>query len=1311
MKLRRKGIAYIIVAIFLFVFLLIGSILQDKVFSYDTSMAHPNIAELAARLYNDTFDKDLSKQEIAWIKQGAEEEDTPTRWLNHFYDPIYKKGLTFGKEQYPAKDWVVNPKAQTNFSLGDQSWQRALRDYSKGDKEKSFKALGHVLHILADMTVPAHTREDVHVMPKDSYEDYVKNNWNKIYPNLKYNFIKVDSLTQSVEDLANISNNNFYSDDTINISKYFQPKLVNQKGNYFISVYENKLYNLANVQNSIFNNEISSITIYKLDNKILSDYSSVLIPKAIGYSAGVIKLFFEETEKNAVATELPKFRTGLFGYVDTFVGNLINDAESIYEDINNFAAKNKTEEVVAKTPEPVATPKVLGEKIMAPTPANQISNNLPVISPTPSAPVQQPSPTVVTPPLADSLEENFSVPLTPVIPPPPFVYPLVPNNGGGGGNGGGNNTSNGNTNSSPSPSIDPAPATTTTPTSAGGDDGSSGTSNPVATSTEEVIATDTTPPAPPELASQFREIIYTTSSSWTILGTCTTDTEKVVSYKDGALTDSFSPQVLDPEDYLHYWNYVTNLVEGENTFSFLAEDLTENRSTTSTEAIIIRDNTPPTVPVITTLIEEVASSTEIIVDLKSTDENNNIFYDLHYQIKDATSSDWVLLEENTTSTHFKVPTTRGKSYRFKAKAKDYLDNSSVWSEPIEVFVNWSGEVVINEIAWAGASPDGPADEWFELYNNTDQPVNIVNWKIKVGSCTVLPKNIKTTIIQPYDFYLLKQDRERVIDEIDADYIYGYNYCRFKNEGEIVQLIKPDGTASDVVDASEGWFAGSNSGHYPSMERINPSTNGSDPNNWQNNQGPRETGKSRGYDVYGSPRRANFRFIALKETQTDNIYTLTKENSPYILRGYVVPVGKTLRIGPGVIIKSYTPTAMIDVYGRLEILGTPEEPAIFTSGRDKNYPEDYLQKAIGSWGNTSPQPGDWQVLRFRANSTGEINNAEFKYGGKSYISDNYQFAPVVREVIRSESSNLQISGADFHDSLGTSIYLKNSTAVITSSSFKNGDQAIESWDSNLEIKNSRFSDYVNQFWVYNRGGWPVLEDLNFATSSARVLLEISYVNRDVTIGGENNYYVVGSLEVQDNAKLTIKPGTTILLRGQGSITVKGSLMSLGLPENPITFKAYDSSRWCFLNFVSSTSNFAHTRVEGGGCPNPSGPPSLEGMIRSNQSTLFFDNVTLWNTALRPPVVHAYQSSIFFKDSYVGVPTKYDNVWQQMPGILQWEGDLTVDNTTFENLNIAVNGHSLDHPLGTIFWKNMTPLNFKNVDIWSFPVGWGEIDLGI
>ncbi|MFA5175272.1 MAG: hypothetical protein WC430_02490, partial [Patescibacteria group bacterium] len=283
---------------FAFIILIcLGIFFAENVFCYDTNIAHPGIAEIAAKVYNQNFEQDLTDEEIGWIKQGAMEEDTPTRWMNHFYDPVYEKGLVFGGMTYSsAKNWAVSPFVQTNYAFGDKSWQRAIDDLKKGNRESAFKELGHTLHLIADMSVPAHTRNDVHL--GDFYEKFVKLNWNEVLKkiNNNFDFLNANSLEESFRGLAVFSNNNFYSDDTILNSKYQMPILDNNKFSkkYLIKKIDGKEYKILYGITSISN--YSRIN-YKINNVILSDYSSILLPKAVAYSSGVIKLFIDETNK------------------------------------------------------------------------------------------------------------------------------------------------------------------------------------------------------------------------------------------------------------------------------------------------------------------------------------------------------------------------------------------------------------------------------------------------------------------------------------------------------------------------------------------------------------------------------------------------------------------------------------------------------------------------------------------------------------------------------------------------------------------------------------------------------------------------------------------------------------------------------------------------------------------------------------------------------------------------------------------------------------------------------------------------------
>lgn len=178
-------------------------------FSYDAEVAHPFLTEKAVALYEKSTGEKLSYQEKDWIRQGSVDEDTPHRWMNHFYNP----NTGFGLPGFtPANIWANSGLAQSTYLMGDQSWQTAISAYNNNDKKRAFMALGHVLHLMEDMAVPAHTRVDMH--PEgDPYEGWVKANTDKKYNQVS--LIKFDNLNQSFDLLASYSNKYFLSKDTV----------------------------------------------------------------------------------------------------------------------------------------------------------------------------------------------------------------------------------------------------------------------------------------------------------------------------------------------------------------------------------------------------------------------------------------------------------------------------------------------------------------------------------------------------------------------------------------------------------------------------------------------------------------------------------------------------------------------------------------------------------------------------------------------------------------------------------------------------------------------------------------------------------------------------------------------------------------------------------------------------------------------------------------------------------------------------------------------------------------------------------------
>ncbi len=357
----------------------------QNVFAYDHSIAHPGIADLAVKLYNSQNEIQITAQQVEYILQGSNNEDSPVRWFNHFYDPIYNIGFSdfvFGEKLgiFPtAPVWLQSPYDQIQYSVGDRSWQRAIDDYARGDEEKAFLGLGHAIHLISDMSVPAHTRNSAH--PGDSYESFVKSNWSSIAPNLNYEFREINSLQQAFTDLANYSNNNFYSDRTIKNNKYSIVNIIennliqNNNGlfyRYYFSKINNKQYKIFVNKNPLkWNDE----EIYELDDYlVLTDYSQTLIPQAVSYSSGLIKLFLQEAEakKSQLQYEkmswwqkinnvlfnddLPIVRQTVEGYVMEktlapaieFGGDVLDKAKEIKETVEKIAQKNQEPEVYEK---------------------------------------------------------------------------------------------------------------------------------------------------------------------------------------------------------------------------------------------------------------------------------------------------------------------------------------------------------------------------------------------------------------------------------------------------------------------------------------------------------------------------------------------------------------------------------------------------------------------------------------------------------------------------------------------------------------------------------------------------------------------------------------------------------------------------------------------------------------------------------------------------------------------------------------------------------------------------------------------------
>jgi hypothetical protein len=136
------------------------------------------------------FQKWANEEALPSLRIGAHDEDTNwwfNRWLNdppigengwgdffqHFYNPDTGKGLKgiWNPGTKRAKDYTEEIK---KFFCKIQN-----APLKEGDKRKLYDYFGRILHLLQDMAVPSHTKDDIHVYTKP-FETYVNDHWNEI---------------------------------------------------------------------------------------------------------------------------------------------------------------------------------------------------------------------------------------------------------------------------------------------------------------------------------------------------------------------------------------------------------------------------------------------------------------------------------------------------------------------------------------------------------------------------------------------------------------------------------------------------------------------------------------------------------------------------------------------------------------------------------------------------------------------------------------------------------------------------------------------------------------------------------------------------------------------------------------------------------------------------------------------------------------------------------------------------------------------------------------------------------------------------
>jgi len=281
--------------------------------------------------------------------QGSETLGGILRSSRHFHNPLLpwdRSGLDI--PLLPRFESSVRWAQRADQGItGQAAWadaRRAFFEAATGGTDSArqqsyadtFRILGQLMHLVADLAQPAHTRNDMHVLG-DDLEKFIDANLQLVtgFSPFDRSIVQIptaDSIARvpvahiwdtnrydganppggaasPTFGLAEISNANFFSQETISSLAYADPlrplPAINVLDLFSVATYktgENRPYRGKSgngirvdrmVAEGIFFRFLPPfISNFALDDYVLTEYASHLLPRAIGYSAGLLDYFF-----------------------------------------------------------------------------------------------------------------------------------------------------------------------------------------------------------------------------------------------------------------------------------------------------------------------------------------------------------------------------------------------------------------------------------------------------------------------------------------------------------------------------------------------------------------------------------------------------------------------------------------------------------------------------------------------------------------------------------------------------------------------------------------------------------------------------------------------------------------------------------------------------------------------------------------------------------------------------------------------------------------------------------------------------------
>ncbi len=336
-------------------------------------------------------------------------------------------------------------------------------------------------------------------------------------------------------------------------------------------------------------------------------------------------------------------------------------------------------------------------------------------------------------------------------------------------------------------------------------------------------------------------------------------------------------------------------------------------------------------------------------------------------------------------------------------------------------------------------------------------------------------------------------------------------------------------------------------------------------------------------------------------------TLTAAGSPYTGSSTTISEGVTVTVQPGVLVKL---TGTLTSKGTLDVNGTAEKPAVFTSSSDS---------APGQWTGISLQAGA---------SASSINHAEVRYA-KTGISIGGGISPTIEDsyIHHGNSVGISVTSGGTPEISGNTVADNANAGILFS--YTGSSNQLNIHDNLLErnkaggIRVSPFStasiahvdfsgnevnDNVGIAIDYQGPTIPADIDENSLSGNVKNGIWVSGTVAESTTWEDRGYPFVahgGGITIAEGATLTLDPGSTIKGEIRG-LTVNGTLVADGTETEPITFTSIKDDSvdgdtngngaatvpvpgdWPKIEFATSgTGILDHTSIRYGGFSNSSG----------------------------------------------------------------------------------------------------------------------------